>query len=125
MRAITQYRPDAALVQHTRQQPQDHYVLADVLAEITQCGVPTLTDDNYAVMKVEVSAANGATLSTFSCFKLFGPEGVGAVVGKAEVIAKIRARSIPAAARSRGAGARGTSRSGFRSGDVCGAGWRF
>lgn len=91
MRAITQYRPDAALVQHTRQQPQDHYVLADVLAEITQCGVPTLTDDNYAVMKVEgIGCECGAMLSTFSCFKLFGPEGVGAVVGKAEVIAKIR-----------------------------------
>jgi seryl-tRNA(Sec) selenium transferase len=102
MRAITQYRPDAALVQHTRQQPQDHYVLADVLAEITQCGVPTLTDDNYAVMKVEgIGCECGATLSTFSCFKLFGPEGVGAVVGKAEVIAKIRNTSIPAAARSR------------------------
>lgn len=91
MRAITQYRPDAALVQHTRQQPQDRYVLADVLAEITQCDVPTLTDDNYAVMKVDgIGCERGATLSTFSCFKLFGPEGVGAVVGKAEVIAKIR-----------------------------------
>ena len=90
--AITQHRPDAALVQHTRQQPQDRYVLAEVMAEIARCGVPTLTDDNYAVMKVVGSGCEyGATLSTFSCFKLFGPEGVGAVVGKAEAIARIRA----------------------------------
>lgn len=90
--AITQHRPDAALVQHTRQQPQDRYVLAEVLAEIARCGVPTLTDDNYAVMKVDgIGCEYGATLSTFSCFKLFGPEGVGAVVGKAEAIARIRA----------------------------------
>ncbi|MBA3112385.1 aminotransferase class I/II-fold pyridoxal phosphate-dependent enzyme [Salmonella enterica] len=89
--AIAEQRPDAALVQHTRQQPQDQYVLAGVLAEIAQNGVATLTDDNYAVMKVDrIGCECGATLSTFSCFKLFGPEGVGAVVGKAEVIAKIR-----------------------------------
>ncbi|ENL0081836.1 aminotransferase class I/II-fold pyridoxal phosphate-dependent enzyme [Citrobacter freundii] len=104
MRAITQYRPDAALVQHTRQQPQDHYVLADVLAELTQCGVPTLTDDNYAVMKVEgIGCECGATLSTFSCFKLFGPEGVGAVVGKAEVIAKIRSTLYSGGSQIQGA----------------------
>ncbi|MEG1420377.1 MAG: aminotransferase class I/II-fold pyridoxal phosphate-dependent enzyme [Citrobacter sp.] len=91
-RAIAEHRPDAALVQHTRQQPQDSYILAEVLAEITRCDVPTLTDDNYAVMKVEhIGCECGATLSTFSCFKLFGPEGVGVVVGKAETIARIRA----------------------------------
>ncbi|ECN5336800.1 aminotransferase class I/II-fold pyridoxal phosphate-dependent enzyme [Salmonella enterica] len=90
--AITQHHPNAALVQHTRQQPQDRYVLADVLAELVCYGVPALTDDNYAVMKVDrVGCECGATLSTFSCFKLFGPEGVGAVIGKAEVIARIRA----------------------------------
>ncbi|POT55395.1 aminotransferase [Citrobacter amalonaticus] len=89
--AITAHRPDAALVQHTRQQPQDHYVLDAVLEAIAQCGVPTLTDDNYAVMKVDrIGCECGATLSTFSSFKLFGPEGVGVVVGKAEAIARIR-----------------------------------
>lgn len=89
--AITAHRPDAALVQHTRQQPHDSYVLADVLTEITLGGVPALTDDNYAVMKVDrIGCECGATLSTFSCFKLFGPEGVGAVVGDALAIARIR-----------------------------------
>jgi len=89
---VDEQQPDAALVQHTRQQPQDSYDLAEVLSEIAQNGVPTLTDDNYAVMKVErIGCECGATLSTFSCFKLFGPEGVGAVVGEAAAIARIRA----------------------------------
>ena len=66
---IAEHRPDAALVQHTRQQPQDSYVLAEVLAEIALCGLPTLTDDNYAVMKVDrIGCECGATLSTFSWF---------------------------------------------------------
>lgn len=103
---IEEHRPDAALVQHTRQQPQDRYVLAEVLAEIARCGVPTLTDDNYAVMKVDgIGCECGATLSTFSCFKLFGPEGVGAVVGKAEAIAKIRATFYSGGSQIQGAGA--------------------
>ncbi|MBC0428712.1 aminotransferase [Escherichia coli] len=80
------------LVQHTRQQPQDSYVLADVLATLRLAGVPALTDDNYAVMKVaRIGCECGANVSTFSCFKLFGPEGVGAVVGDADVISRIRA----------------------------------
>ncbi|CAD5916235.1 aminotransferase class I and II family protein [Escherichia coli 2872800] len=49
---VDEQQPDAALVQHTRQQPQDSYVLADVLATLRAAGVPALTDDNYAVMKV-------------------------------------------------------------------------
>ena len=102
--AITEHCPDAALVQHTRQQPQDRYVLAEVLAEITKCGVPTLTDDNYAVMKVDrIGCEYGATLSTFSCFKLFGPEGVGAVIGKADAIAKIRATQYSGGSQIQGA----------------------
>ena len=89
--AITDHRPHAALVQHTRQQPQDCYCLAEILATLAQHGVPTLTDDNYAVMKVDrIGCECGATLSTFSCFKLFGPEGVGAVTGQADAIARIR-----------------------------------
>ncbi|THA39639.1 aminotransferase class I/II-fold pyridoxal phosphate-dependent enzyme, partial [Streptomyces sp. A1136] len=88
---VDEQQPDAALVQHTRQQPQDSYVLADVLATLRAAGVPALTDDNYAVMKVaRIGCECGANVSTFSCFKLFGPEGVGAVVGDADVINRIR-----------------------------------
>ena len=42
---VDEQQPDAALVQHTRQQPQDRYVLADVLATLRAAGVPALTDD--------------------------------------------------------------------------------
>ncbi len=44
---VDEQQLDAALVQHTRQQPQDSYVLADVLATLRAAGVPALTDDNY------------------------------------------------------------------------------
>lgn len=86
------HHPHAALVQHTRQQPEDRYQLADVVKSLTAQAIPVLTDDNYAVMKVAaIGCEYGATLSTFSCFKLFGPEGVGAVVGNHEAIMRIRA----------------------------------
>ncbi|EEW3785744.1 hypothetical protein ACT188_001032 [Escherichia coli] len=94
----------AALVQHTRQQPQDSYVLADVLATLRAAGVPALTDDNYAVMKVaRIGCECGANVSTFSCFKLFGPEGVGAVVGDADVIHRIRATLYSGGSQIQGA----------------------
>ncbi len=94
----------AALVQHTRQQPQDSYVLADVLATLRAAGVPALTDDNYAVMKVaRIGCECGANVSTFSCFKLFGPEGVGAVVGDADVINRIRATLYSGGSQIQGA----------------------
>ena len=51
-KVVDAHQPVAALVQHTHQQPQDSYVLADVLATLRAAGVPALTDDNYAVMKV-------------------------------------------------------------------------
>ena len=101
---VDEQQPDAALVQHTRQQPQDSYVLADVLATLRSAGVPALTDDNYAVMKVaRIGCECGANVSTFSCFKLFGPEGVGAVVGDADVINRIRATLYSGGSQIQGA----------------------
>ncbi|EKF9539283.1 aminotransferase class I/II-fold pyridoxal phosphate-dependent enzyme [Escherichia coli] len=101
---VDEQQPDAALVQHTRQQPQDRYVLADVLATLRAAGVPALTDDNYAVMKVSrIGCECGANVSTFSCFKLFGPEGVGAVVGDADVISRIRATLYSGGSQIQGA----------------------
>lgn len=89
--AIAQRQPDAALIQHTRQCPSDSYVLAEVVEAFRAQHIPTLTDDNYAVMKVpRIGCECGATLSTFSCFKLFGPEGTGAVVGSRAAVTAIR-----------------------------------
>ena len=101
---VDEQQPDAALVQHTRQQPQDGYILADVLATLRSAGVPALTDDNYAVMKVaRIGCECGANVSTFSCFKLFGPEGVGAVVGDADVISRIRSTLYSGGSQIQGA----------------------
>lgn len=89
--AVCEHRPVAALVQHTRQKIDDSYELAAVLSQLDQLAIPTLVDDNYAVMKVaQIGCELGATVSTFSSFKLFGPEGVGVVVGKQSVITAIR-----------------------------------
>ncbi|TNV20361.1 aminotransferase class V-fold PLP-dependent enzyme [Buttiauxella sp. B2] len=90
-RAIELHRPQAALIQHTRQKIDDSYVLQDVIACFNQHGIPSLTDDNYAVMKVDgIGCECGATLSTFSSFKLFGPAGIGVVVGDEKVVNAVR-----------------------------------
>lgn len=102
--AVRRYQPDAALVQHTRQSPTDHYALGCVLAQLVDAGLATLTDDNYAVMKVDrIGCEYGATLSTFSSFKLFGPEGVGVVVGEEEAVNRIRATMYSGGSQVQGA----------------------
>jgi len=89
--AIRQYRPQAVLIQHTRQKMDDAYVLQEIVECCQRQGLPSLVDDNYAVMKVDkIGCEYGATLSTFSCFKLFGPPGVGVVVGEADAVSAVR-----------------------------------
>lgn len=81
-----------SLVQHARQKIEDSYSLKEVLSIIKQKipETPVLTDDNYAALKVtEIGVQCGADLSTFSTFKLLGPEGVGCVVGKKIFIDRI------------------------------------
>ena len=81
-----------ALVQLTRQKPEDCYDYKAVIAAIKAAlpGIPVVTDDNYAALKVDaIGCQAGADLSTFSCFKILGPEGVGAVIGSKELIDRI------------------------------------
>lgn len=81
-----------ALVQLTRQKPEDRYDYKAVIAAIKAAlpGIPVVTDDNYAALKVDaIGCQAGADLSTFSCFKILGPEGVGAVIGSKELINRI------------------------------------
>ncbi len=59
--------------------------------------------------------------STFSCFKLFGPEGVGAVVGELMLSTVFAPRFTPAVARSRGTGAGSIAWSGVCASDARGA----
>lgn len=80
-----------ALVQYTRQLPEDSYDMHEVVRVIKQTAdIPVLTDDNYAAMKVkDIGVQCGADLSCFSAFKLLGPEGVGVIVGKQELIGRL------------------------------------
>ena len=51
----------AALVQYTRQSMEDSYEMESVIQTIKSCReIPVITDDNYAVMKVEKWAASAA-----------------------------------------------------------------
>ncbi|MDR1548773.1 MAG: aminotransferase class V-fold PLP-dependent enzyme [Hungatella sp.] len=80
-----------ALIQYTRQKPDDRYDMCQVIKTIKECrDIPILTDDNYAAMKVSrIGIQWGADLSCFSSFKLLGPEGVGVIVGKACYIERL------------------------------------
>lgn len=81
-----------ALIQHTRQKMDDHYHLDEVIRAIRAINpsILIITDDNYAAMKVKhIGVQAGADLSTFSLFKLLGPEGIGLMLGRKELIDKV------------------------------------
>ncbi|MER7398307.1 aminotransferase class V-fold PLP-dependent enzyme [Streptomyces sp. NPDC000151] len=81
-----------AYVQHTRQRLADSYDPGEVLAACRAAGVRAVVDDNYAVIRVPKSGVElGADASCFSLFKLHGPEGVGAVVGSADLVSRVHA----------------------------------
>lgn len=83
-----------ALVQHTRQAPEDSYDFSTVIGLMKELRpeMPVITDDNYAALKVRaIGNQAGADLATFSCFKILGPEGVGVILGKRTFVEKIRA----------------------------------
>jgi hypothetical protein len=85
-------KPNAALIQLTRQKIDDSYAFEAVIQAIKQVcpKMPIITDDNYAAFKLpRIGCQAGADLSAFSTFKTLGPEGVGLVLGKKELIEKI------------------------------------
>ena len=89
-KVLRQEPVEAGLVQYTRQQPGDKYDMTEVLTAFKEQGIPSLTDDNYATMRVAKNGVEcGATLSAFSLFKLLGSEGIGCVVGAKKYIDKI------------------------------------
>lgn len=92
-KVLEKEKVDGALVQLTRQKPDDSYSSQEIIDTIRSIrkDIPIITDDNYAVMKIpKIGIEQGADLSCFSTFKLLGPEGVGCIVGKKEKIEKIR-----------------------------------
>lgn len=83
---------NAVLVQHTRQKINDKYDFAKTVSYIKALlpNTPIITDDNYAALKVQkIGCQTGADLSSFSSFKILGPQGVGVILGKQEYIDKI------------------------------------
>ena len=77
------------LIQHTRQKIDDSYNFLEVIALVKEAlpDIPVITDDNYAALKVsKIGAQAGADLSTFSCFKILGPEGIGVILGKKKYV---------------------------------------
>jgi len=82
-----------AIVQFSRQAPDDSYDPESVIKLIKKCDekLIIITDDNYTALKVEkIGCECGADIATFSSFKLLGPEGVGVIVGSKKIIDKIR-----------------------------------
>lgn len=95
---------NAAIVQYTRQKPDDCYEIEEVIKKIKSCkDIPILTDDNYAAMKVsKIGVEAGADVSAFSAFKLLGPEGVGILVGKADIIDYIEKQNYSGGSKVQG-----------------------
>lgn len=83
-------------IQHSYQQIKDSYEIHQVIKAVkeTNARIPIIVDDNYTLFKVpRIGVQLGADLSTFSGFKVLGPEGIGVVVGKHEPIQTIRKRN--------------------------------
>ncbi|MFF3923819.1 aminotransferase class V-fold PLP-dependent enzyme [Paenibacillus lactis] len=83
-------------VQHARQQPADTYLLQDLIALVKRKrpDLPIVVDDNYCAMKMlGIGSEYGADYSTFSGFKLMGPQGIGVIIGKREGIEKLHERN--------------------------------
>ncbi len=95
----------AALVQVSRQKPDDRYDLAQVIRAIRgrYPEIVILTDDNYAALKTEkLGVGHGADISTFSLFKMLGPEGVGLLVGREKWLQKIAATQYSGGSKVQG-----------------------
>lgn len=82
-----------ALVQHSRQRIGDRYLLSEVVVALRSANpeLLILVDENYAAMRVPwLGVQVGADVSTFSLFKLLGPEGLGCVLANRQVIGRMR-----------------------------------
>ncbi|MFI5286051.1 MAG: aminotransferase class V-fold PLP-dependent enzyme [Candidatus Dormibacteria bacterium] len=92
-RAVADSPGAAVYVQHSRQLLADRYDLGALIVTSRRARptVTILVDDNYTVMHVpRIGTQLGADLSMFSMFKLLGPIGIGAVVGREALIGRIR-----------------------------------
>ncbi len=93
LKAYQPVEPGFALLQHARQRFEDRYNLAEVIG-VLKAKEPRLTliaDDNYVAMRVpRIGIQLGTDISTFSLFKLLGPEGVGCILSGRELVSRVR-----------------------------------
>ncbi|ALX47828.1 aminotransferase class V-fold PLP-dependent enzyme [Lentibacillus amyloliquefaciens] len=83
-------------VQHARQQPTDTYDLKTVIQTVKRIrpDMPVVVDDNYCALKTYgIGVEYGADFSTFSGFKVLGPEGIGVIAGKEREIKLLQSRN--------------------------------
>ncbi|ASN04538.1 aminotransferase class V-fold PLP-dependent enzyme [Virgibacillus necropolis] len=83
-------------VQHARQQPTDTYDLRALIETVkgVRPDLQVVVDDNYCAMKTHgIGIEYGADYSTFSGFKILGPEGIGVIAGKEEAINTLQERN--------------------------------
>lgn len=93
LEAVRNYRLDGILIQVTRQKIDDSYNMAQLIRQVRKedQDIPIITDDNYAALKTKALGTEvGANLSSFSTFKLLGPEGVGCIIGERKYIEHLR-----------------------------------
>lgn len=92
-RAAMARGPAMVYLQHSRQMLEDAFDTGEIIAEARELcpAALILVDDNYTAMQVpRIGVELGADLSAFSLFKLFGEPGVGCVVGRADLVQRIR-----------------------------------
>lgn len=103
-----------AIVQHSRQKPKDCYDMRQVLKWLKSesSNLTVIADDNYVVFKApKIGYQLGADISVFSTFKLFGPPGIGCVVGRKNILDDIRHRMYSGGSKVQGDEAMETLRS--------------
>ncbi len=91
-KSIKNTEAETILIQHTRQKPDDSYDYNQIVKLVRdKSNLTIVTDDNYATLKVkELGAKHTKGVSTFSSFKLQGPEGIGVIVGSKNIIEDVR-----------------------------------
>ncbi|WP_337969801.1 aminotransferase class V-fold PLP-dependent enzyme [Virgibacillus salexigens] len=92
-------------IQHARQQPTDTYQLKKVIQTVKHIRpeLPIVVDDNYCALKTYgIGIEYGADYSTFSGFKLLGPEGIGVIVGKQGAINMLQEKNYSGGGKVQG-----------------------
>jgi cystathionine beta-lyase/cystathionine gamma-synthase len=92
-RAALAQLPDLVYLQHSRQMLDDDHDLQQVIADARELAPDSvvMVDDNYTALQVPLIGTQlGADLSAFSLFKLLGEPAVGCVVGRRDLIGKLR-----------------------------------